>query len=333
VWATGLLGPNTGIGVMQRALYPLLAEHLDLAVGPQRGAAAGPAMSTLAGRARSALRFAAQLTAPVGRDYSAALVMGSPRPLLVRAPYVVVVHDLRWARTRSAAARVYRSNELQLSVRYAAAVIAVSERTRHDLVELVPAAADKITVIHHGPGQVADDAFTDGDPGTVMLMGGSPHKRNHLAIEALGVIRPSWARRIIGVGLAPDVRESAVGVFGNACEWYENAPQSTIQSLLKRTETFIGLSTDEGFGIPFIEALASGCQVVAIDQPVTREVLGSAGRLLTDGSVEQIAAQLADERPWPDRPTREARAASYSWRRVADEVQALLEQVAVSPPR
>src|SRR5205807_6962749 len=27
VWATGLLGPNTGIGVMQRALYPVLAEQ------------------------------------------------------------------------------------------------------------------------------------------------------------------------------------------------------------------------------------------------------------------------------------------------------------------
>jgi glycosyltransferase involved in cell wall biosynthesis len=79
-------------------------------------------------------------------------------------------------------------------------------------------------------------------------------------------------------------------------------------------------SAAEGFGLPPLEAFATGVPVVASDLPVTREVLGTdpdRATLVPPGDAGALAEALADRLTRPDPPgaadARRARAARYTW--------------------
>jgi glycosyltransferase involved in cell wall biosynthesis len=66
-------------------------------------------------------------------------------------------------------------------------------------------------------------------------------------------------------------------------------------------------STDEGFGLPAVEALACGTPVVACDAPALREVLGERATFVAPGDMRALtAAGQAVRRPAPSPP-------SWSW--------------------
>jgi glycosyltransferase involved in cell wall biosynthesis len=56
---------------------------------------------------------------------------------------------------------------------------------------------------------------------------------------------------------------------------------------------YVSASLHEGFGVPLIEAMASGVPVVATDAGAQRWVVGDAGLLAAAGDAESLAAQIA----------------------------------------
>src|SRR4029453_4838143 len=80
--------------------------------------------------------------------------------------------------------------------------------------------------------------------------------------------------------------------------WLQNVSDEEVIAAYRHAEYFMLLGKDEGFGLPFVEALASGCQVIAMDQPLTRELLGEACTYVED-SIESDASVL---RKKPDVP-------------------------------
>jgi glycosyltransferase involved in cell wall biosynthesis len=82
---------------------------------------------------------------------------------------------------------------------------------------------------------------------------------------------------------------------------------------------YISASTDEGFGLPMVEALTAGCQVIAVRQPLTIEIMDGAAVLIDDGDSETIAHQLQSPK-WISLGTRRTQAAMFSWDAVAETV-------------
>jgi alpha-1,3-rhamnosyl/mannosyltransferase len=96
-----------------------------------------------------------------------------------------------------------------------------------------------------------------------------------------------------------------------------------IPALYRRATGMIFPSLFEGFGIPVIEAMASGCPVAASNRSALPEVVDGAGALFDPTDIDAIAAavdDLAAEGVQRDTRIGEglARASLFSWERCAD---------------
>jgi alpha-1,3-rhamnosyl/mannosyltransferase len=106
-----------------------------------------------------------------------------------------------------------------------------------------------------------------------------------------------------------------------------------VAELYKRASVFAFLSEYEGFGLPPLEALASGIPVVLTDTAVAREVFGDAAIYVPNGDVAAAARALtrllfdstARANLLAHRPAVLGR---YSWPRAARETLAALEEAA-----
>ena len=103
-----------------------------------------------------------------------------------------------------------------------------------------------------------------------------------------------------------------------------------LPGLFAGARAFVLSSRDEGFGLPCLEAMASGVPVVAADSGALPETCGGAALLVDPGDAAAIADAL--DLATTDEAERErlrgaglARAAALTWERAARETNALLE--------
>lgn len=322
IGCSGLVRPHTGIGVVQTHLYSDLR-----AAGCELGYSATRDVAT--GWLRSARGLARGLR-PAARPWDAYLSAVPPLPFGVGPATVAIVCDLRWQRTRGYVARAYRRWDLWRTVKTAAIVVCISARTRDDLIRAFPAVRSKVRVARLGPGIVSPEAAAGRvkTSGSVLLIGGAAHKGNERAARLLGAVDPSWCNTVIGVGVSPEVRRTCEDAFGAArCDWHARPSDQEMREIYARSEYFLFLGKEEGFGLPYVEALCSGCTVLAIDQPLTRELLRDGAVLLPDSSDDELAVLLAAE-PRIDAEKRESVAGEYSWQGFSAAILHALSEVA-----
>ena len=202
-------------------------------------------------------------------------------PLGWRGRSVITLHDLHFERGRGVmglADRLTFKAVVPRSARRARQILAVSERTKRDAIELYGLPPDKLTVTPHG----VDPAFGPGDRGPrdyVLFVGAVQERKNPL--EALAAARAVGLPLVV-VGpekepaLAAALRLGGADVRG----WVE---QSELAALYRGAAALVLPSRHEGFGIPVIEAMASGTPVVLSGDPALREVAGDAASYADDG--------------------------------------------------
>lgn len=314
VGASGQVRLNSGIGVIQRVVHPILAAQVELIESPSRD---------VSGRGAE-LRGLVTGLRPPGRGLQGYFCSVSPLPLRVRtaAPVVTIVHDLRWQRSEpSWIKRAYRAWDLRRAVRLSDTLLCVSQRTLDDLIAFAPEAAEKAEVAWLGPGLVADDAWSDGIPGRALLLQPAPHKRNELAAEVMSLLPRELVSSVVGINVSEETRRICEEGFGAAsCRWTSRVSDEQLLEEYRQASWYVHLGTDEGFGMPYVEAMASGCSVVAIDQPLTREILGTdTAVLLPDSTPGEMAAAWASHGE-PAADARRQRVERFSWHNFAAAV-------------
>ena len=157
------------------------------------------------------------------------------------------------------------------SVRRAARVLAISERTKRDLVELYGVPEEKVVVTPLG----VDPAFFPGDTrrGTYLLfVGAIPERTDPLAAvaaaSAVGLPRVAVGPET-DARLAEELRLAGADVRGYV-------PKAELAQLYRGAAALVLPSRYEGFGLPVVEAMASGTPVVATPDEALREVAGDA---------------------------------------------------------
>jgi glycosyltransferase involved in cell wall biosynthesis len=238
---------------------------------------------------------------------------------------VVTIHDLSFERHPELMPRKDRlvfKTTVPRSARRAHRVIAVSERTRDDLVELYALAPEKIRVIPHG----VDPAFSPSaeEAQRYLLFVGAVQRRKdpRAALEAaLDLEMP-----LVVVGPVREPKLAAeLGSLGADLRGYVEKPE--LAELYRHAACLVVPSRYEGFGFPVLEALASGTPVVAAPDPAVVEVAADAA-VYANGRDLPGAILRAIEHRVELRAAGLARASQFSWaeaaRRTADVYREVL---------
>ena len=211
------------------------------------------------------------------------------------------------------------------AVRRAARVLTVSERSKRDLLELYGVSDEKVVVTPNGvdpafhPG-VSPDA--SGGAPYALAVGAIQRRKNQLAaLEAAAAAGVS----LVVAGPEKDPRLAAeLRRRGARVEGYVTTER--LADLYRGAACLVQASRYEGFGLPVLEALASGTPVVAVREPALAEVAGDAAVIVAEADLaEGIRRALADR----DRLVAAGleRARAFSWRAAAERTLAVYREV------
>lgn len=244
-------------------------------------------------------------------------------PLRSPCPCVVTVHDVSFARDPQLVMRrdrVVFNTVVPRAVRRAARVLTVSERTKRDLLELYGLPDEKVVVTPNG----VDPAFSPGDGRRdyVLSVGAiQPRKGQLAALEAaqaaglpLVVVGPEK-----DAALAAELRRRGARLEGYVDD-------ARLADLYRGAALLVQPSRFEGFGLPVLEAMASGTPVVALREAALVEVAGDAAVLVEEGELaEGIHRALAERERLSAAGLERARA--FSWHATAERTLAIYREV------
>jgi glycosyltransferase involved in cell wall biosynthesis len=235
-------------------------------------------------------------------------------PFRARGPLVVTVHDVavlrhpewfnRWTASysRFAVPRVLRA---------AGRIIAVSQFTKRELIDLLSVPEAKIRVVPNAvdPVFVPEGRRAEGE---YALAVGTLEPRKNLARIAAAV---DGELRVVGGrgwgGVDPPANVT----------WLGDVPDAELAALYRGARCLVYASLYEGFGIPVAEALACGCAVVTSRGSAMEEIAGGDAVYVDPEDVTSIRDGI--ERAAAPPPRRIA-----EWPDVARRTQDVYEEVA-----
>jgi glycosyltransferase involved in cell wall biosynthesis len=225
---------------------------------------------------------------------------------------VVTIHDLIFLRHPEyyhwADVKIY-AWKFRTACREADRIIAISERTKQDVVELGGVDPERVDVIYQScsprfqaaadvtPQQLADVRQRYGLPERFMLSVGSIEERKNMMLAVRSL--PFLPDDIHLVAVGKPTKYSA-----DVLRWAERerlaprvhllygVPDEDLQTLYRMAEVFVYPSRYEGFGIPVIEAIHSGLPVVAATGSCLEEAGGPDSLYVSPDDPEALAAAV-----------------------------------------
>jgi glycosyltransferase involved in cell wall biosynthesis len=319
-------GDETYVEQLLRALPPF-ADGLRLAAVTRYPELVPPGVEAITLPARvQELRMAVRLPLLLRRLRPALAHFVHSLPLALPAPAVLTVQDLSFERDKSLMGRretaIFRA-VVPWSARRAAKVLAISQRTKDDLVELYRLPSEKIVVT-----PLAYDSIfrpePDGSHEDYLLLVGAIEARKDPLVAAAAAQEVGLPLVAVGpvrdVGLAAELRRRGVDVRGFV-------EKEELARLYRRAACLLFPSRYEGFGLPAAEAMASGTPVVASGDAAIREVGGDAILHAQPDELADAGRRALAERPRLVEAGLE-RARLFSWaetaRRTADVYRGVL---------
>jgi len=271
-------------------------------------------------------------------------------PPLVRCKSVVTIHDcihLMFPQyLPSRAALAYARTAIALAARRATRIITVSESSKRDIVRLVEVRPEKIDVIYNayderfGVEPREEDVvrvrerFQLNDEFVLYAGNVKPHKNLERLIQAFDLVRQRGLHHLKLVIIGDEVSRYASlrrAVHRHQLHKYVRflgyLPEETLAVMYRLAGVFVFPSLYEGFGLPPLEAMASGTPVVTSNVSSLPEVAGDAALLVDPydpGAIaDGIYRVLSDEGVRRDMRRRGLeRARQFSWetsvRRIRD---------------
>jgi len=277
----------------------------------------------------------------------------------LQRPTVLTVHDLifeRYPQHHKLTNRLFLAVGMRLFVKAADAIIAVSQQTKRDLIDLYGTPAAKIQVIYQG----IDPSFAPATPAAIhhaqatyslrspagtprpylLMVGTLEPRKNHLtAMRALHHVKAAGLPHCLVIAggegwLFAPIRE-AVAQLGLQADVHFTGyvPAADLPALYGGATCVLQPSLYEGFGFPVLEAMACGAPVICSNTSSLPEAAGDAALLvppLDEQALAAAATQLITQ-PAVAEQLRSAglrHASRFRWQQCAAETVALYQQIA-----
>jgi glycosyltransferase involved in cell wall biosynthesis len=299
-----------------------------------------------------------QLTIPLALMREGVTLFHAPHyvlPPLVRCTSVVTIHDCihlmfpQYLPNRFA--YQYARASIRLAARRATRIMTVSESSKRDILKFVDTEPEKIDVIYNA----YDDRFAI-DPreedvvrvreryqleSEFVLYAGNvkPHKNLERLIEAFHLVRKRGLEYLKLVLIGDEISKYTAlrrAVHHHQLHKYVRflgyLPEETLAVMYRLAGVFVFPSLYEGFGLPPLEAMASGTPVVTSNVSSLPEVAGDAAVLVDPYDPRAIAdgiyQVLTNEQLRRDlRRKGVARAGMFSWEQSVRRVRAIYDEV------
>jgi glycosyltransferase involved in cell wall biosynthesis len=257
-------------------------------------------------------------------------------PPRYRGRSVVTVHDLSFEHFRDVMSlrdRLLFRTQVPRSARRAARVLTGSEWTKRDLVEHYGLAPDRIAVTPYGVDPVYRPEGPRADGRYALFVGAiQPRKDPLAALEAIALVDSDLRLLLVGPEkLGADRVHDAILELGleGRVELRGHVERDELAALYRGAAVLVYPSRYEGFGLPVLEAMASGTPVVATTAASLPEVAGDAAVLVEPGNPAALAGGI--ERALADRERLVAagleRARGFSWAETARQTLAVYREL------
>ena len=305
---------------------------------------------------------AEQLTVPLALARSKADLFHAPHyvlPALTPCRSIVTIHDcihLMFPQyLPGRLAHLYAKVAFWVAANRSARILTVSEASKRDILRFFPISSDKVDVIYnaiderfsHTPLQTDIDRVRERYQinDRFLLYSGNvkPHKNIERLIDAFNRLRREGFNDIKLLITGSEVSRHAT--LRRAVHRYNLHHQvrflgflnaDTLAILYRLADAFVFPSLYEGFGLPPLEAMASGTPVLTSNLSSLPEVVGDAALLIDPYDPASIAEGLG--RILSDHKLRTVlvergrkRAATFSWEASVNRILATYHQVAAQP--
>ena len=223
---------------------------------------------------------------------------------------VVTIHDLIFLRHpeyyNRLDVKIY-DWKFRMACREADRIIAISERTKQDIMELGGVSEDRIDVIYQScsprfqamttPQQQDEVRVRYQLPRRFVFSVGSIEERKNILLAVRALHHLPEDIHLVAVGRQTNysqktLKEAAGSGLEQRVHFLHNVPDSDLQVLYQLAEVFVYPSRYEGFGIPIIEAIRSGLPVVAATGSCLEEAGGPDCLYVSPDDAEALAASI-----------------------------------------
>ena len=278
-------------------------------------------------------------------------------PALTPCRSIVTIHDCihlvfpQYLKGRIA--RIYARSTFWTAVNRASRILTVSEASKRDILRFFSISPDKVTVIHNA---IAEHFFKTPSQQQLSEVR-ERYQLNHRFIMYAGNVKPhkNLERLIDAFVLLREIKGNAdlrLLITGSEISKYTTLRRAvhrynlhkyvrflgyqterTLATLYRLADVFVFPSLYEGFGLPPLEAMASGTPVVVSRASSLPEVVGDSGVMVNPYDAISIAdgvqTVLADNNFTEDLKKRGlARARTFSWVKSVERIHRIYQEVA-----
>ena len=222
-------------------------------------------------------------------------------PLFFSGRVITTVFDFTYEKYKNGLGRYVHSLQKHMALSHSDGVICISTSTKNDLFDFMPTyPAERVQVIPLSyssefscPDQIKHDGgeFFFTQPYLVFVGERSGYKNFSYVIEAMKYL-DDYHLVIIGGGSIETIQNELNSVCKGRYSHFQGLTNKKLNSLYHRAHALIYPSAYEGFGLPVLEAMASGCPVIACNSSSIPEVAGNAGLLLDQINAAKIVEKV-----------------------------------------
>lgn len=213
------------------------------------------------------------------------------KSVLGKKPIVVTIHDLM---PEILDHNMDVASQRREILSAASQIIAVSEKTKRDVIDFYGTPADKISVVYHGctqwPQSLGESPFPDRK--YILYVGTRMGAKNFdffiRAVSSYLKVHPELTLICTGKDFTEKERElmSSLGILDRCMAQF--MPDDRMHALYANAGAFVFPSKYEGFGIPVIDALNAGCPTVLSNCSCFPEIGGDAALYFEEDNADDL---------------------------------------------